>query len=172
MNRDYATGTEQDVIFFVGAEVEHTPAFGMQTLFITGCQTAQEIVQFAEQERCTHLFFGANHSFRPETPSDWEKWDELIILFLDQGYLCSLDIPVTLAEEFLNSPLVEYDNFIPQLRIPLPYISQWNYNTMIKIDDIDFNSTNPGVWCHRLHSLLDEKKFTSWNKYHLDKVLK
>jgi hypothetical protein len=96
----------------------------------------------------------------------------MIKAFLTAGKLCSLDIPISLAEAFLESPLIEYDNFIPQLRVPLPYVKLWNYNTMLKIDDRDFKATNPGVWCHSLHDLLDREKFTDWDKYGLDKVIK
>jgi hypothetical protein len=85
--------------------------------------------------------------------------------------LCTLDIPITLAETFLESGLTEKDNFIPQLRVPIPYIRLWNYNTMLKIDDKDFKASNPGVWCHRLHNLQDEKKFTDWSEYGLDKII-
>ena len=92
--------------------------------------------------------------------------------FLDQGILCSLDLPYSHAEALLESGMIEKDNFIPQIRIPLPYIKQYNYNTMIKLDDKDFNATNPGVWCHRLHNLMDDEKFTDWSKYGLDKVIK
>lgn len=172
MNRDYESGTNDEVIFFVGTEVEHTPAFGMRTLFVTGYQSNYKIINFAEQEDCKHIFFGANHSYHPVTPSEWRVWDELIESFLKLGYLCSLDIPIELAEEFLEGTLIEYDNFIPQLRVPLPFIKQWNYNTMIKIDDRDFKSTNPGVWSHSLHDLMDREKFTDWGKYSLDKILK
>jgi hypothetical protein len=91
---------------------------------------------------------------------------------MKSGKLCSLDIPISLAEAFLESPLIEYENFIPQLRIPLPYVKQWNYNTMLKIDDKGFKATNPGVWCHSLHDLMDRDKFTDWTKYGLDKPVK
>jgi hypothetical protein len=96
----------------------------------------------------------------------------MIKAFLTAGKLCSLDIPISYAEEFLESGLTEYDNFIPQLRIPLPYAKLWNYNTMVKIDDKDFKATNPGVWCHSLHDLMDREKFTDWTKYGSDKVVK
>ena len=95
----------------------------------------------------------------------------MIRYFLDKRITCSLDIPIAEAEIFLESLLVEYDNFIPQLRVPVPYIKQWNYNTMIKIDDRSYNQTNPGVWCHRLHTLMDENKFTDWSEYTNDEVL-
>ena len=38
MKRDYTTGQEQNVDFFTGVEVEHTPAFGLRTLFVVGVQ--------------------------------------------------------------------------------------------------------------------------------------
>jgi hypothetical protein len=96
----------------------------------------------------------------------------MIEFFLNKGYLCSLDIPIALAEEFLENGLNENNNFIPQIRVPVPYIKLWNYNTMIKIDDKDFNATNPGVWSHSLHTLMDRKNFTDWNQYKNDKVIK
>ena len=175
MKRDYESGVSDTPIFFTGVEVEKTPAFGMDTLFVTGVQPCHEI-----QERLgdrTHIFFGANHSFNPGTnfPKDadeWTPWENMITAFLTSGKLCSLDIPITLAEAFLESGLTEYDNFIPQLRIPVPYAKLWNYNTMLKIDDKDFKASNPGVWCHSLHDLMDREKFTDWGKYGLDKVIK
>ena len=52
-----------------------------------------------------------------------------------------------------------------------PYIKQWGYNAMVKIDDKGFNASNPGVWCHSLHDLMDRNKFTPWSKYGLDNIL-
>ena len=34
-----------DVSFFIGTEVEHTPAFGLRTLFVVGLQYPQIILQ-------------------------------------------------------------------------------------------------------------------------------
>jgi len=170
MKRDYSTGTVDDVQFFTGVEVEHTPAHGMKTLFVTGVQDVEGIESLAVEETVEHIFFGANHSFDP-AGSEWDRWEIMITHFLRKGILCSLDIPVSHAEEFLDSCLVEHDNFIPQLRVPLPYIKQWPYNTMIKIDDKDFRASNPGVWSHRLHDLMDSSVFTPWNEYKLDKPL-
>lgn len=177
MNRNYDTGEANDIIFFTGVEVEKTPAFGMKTLFVTGIQLIDTIEAWYNKENCTHIFFGANHSFKPslDLPADvgeWDGWETMIAYFLKKNILCSLDIPISHAEEFLETGLVEYESFIPQLRVPVPYVKQWNYNTMIKIDDKDFRASNPGVWCHSLHDLMDRDKFTDWSKYGLDKVLK
>jgi len=54
----------------------------------------------------------------------------------------------------------------------LPYLQQLGYNATIKIDDKDFKATNPGVWCHNLHDLLDRNKFTSWDQYGKDEIIK
>ena len=41
-----------------------------------------------------------------------------------------------------------------------------------KIDDKDFAATNHGVWCHNLHDLLGRDKFTSWDQYGKDEIIK
>ena len=176
MNRDYDNGTSDSVKIFTGYEVEHTPAFGLKTLFITGIQPVDVIECYFLKEQCEHIFFGANHSFKPglDLPADvadWDAWENMISYFLKKNIMCSLDIPISHAEEFLEAGLVEYENFIPQIRVPIPYIKLWNYNTMLKIDDKDFQASNPGVWCHSLHDLMDRKKFTEWREYGLDTVI-
>jgi len=171
MKRDYTTGTSENVRIFTGIEVEHTPAFGKPTLFVVGLQPPELILSYLSDKDVDHIFFGANHSFNPSGIEDWVEWELFIREFLEKGLLCSLDIPISHAEEFLESGLCEYENFIPQLRIPIPYIKQWNYNTMIKLDDKGYNISNPGVWAHSLHDLMDRSKFTSWDKYKKDEAL-
>jgi hypothetical protein len=170
MKRDYDTGTSEEVIFFTGIEIEHTPAYGKKTLFVTGLQPVEQIA--LNLQGCEHIFFGANHSFRPATYEDWKSWETMLEFFLDRDYLCSLDIPISVSEEFLENGLNERNNFIPQIRVPLPYIKLWNYNTMLKIDDKNFNATNPGVWTHSLHTLMDRNKFTNWSQYKNDTIIK
>jgi hypothetical protein len=167
MNRE----GHDNVDFFNGVEVERTPAFGKKTLFVVGVQPVANIE--AKLIGAEHIFFGANHSFNPRHDDylEWQRWESMIQHFLDKGYLCSLDIPISLAEEFLENGLNESNNFIPQIRISLPYIRLWNYNTMIKLDDKDFDATNPGVWCHKLHSLMSRETFTDWQEYRNDQML-
>ena len=172
MKRDYSTGVEEDINFFVGTEVEHTPAFGMRTLFVTGVQSDAAIQSRALAYKCKHIFFGANHSFNPKDYNEHKAWEDMIMMFLRSEYLCSLDIPLNQVEEFNDGGLNEWDNFIPQIRVPIPYIKLWNYNTMLKIDDKDFKATNPGVWSHSLHTLMDRKNFTDWAQYKNDEIVK
>ncbi len=171
MNRE----GHENVNFFFGTEVEKTPAFGKQTLFVVGVQPVDEIAHHFRFGRnpggIEHIFFGANHSFNPKDNLEWARWEGMIGYFLERGYLCSLDIPVTAVEQFNDSGLCEYNNFIPQIRVSIPYVKLWNYNTMVKIDDNDFDSTNPGVWTHSLHSLMSRETFTSWDEYSKDAPL-
>jgi hypothetical protein len=172
MNRDYTDGVKDDVVFFVGNEVEHTPAYGMKTLFVTGVQRIEDIELQIKNYGIRHIFFGANHSFNPNGYDEHKQWEDMIMYFLGKDYLCSLDIPINQVEEFHESGYCEYDNFIPQIRVPIPYIRLWNYNTMLKIDDKDFKATNPGVWSHSLHTLMDRNKFTDWAQYKNDEIVK
>jgi hypothetical protein len=179
MKRDYNTGVQDDVNFFVGNEIEKTPAYGMKTLFVVGLRDVGTIESslasyqglLSTRGSIRHIFFGANHSYNPVGAEEHREWEDMIVYFLNQGYVCSLDIPVNQVEGFNDSGLNEHNNFIPQIRIPLPYVRLWNYNTMIKIDDKDFNATNPGVWTHSLHKLKDRESFTSWDQYSNDEVI-
>lgn len=169
------------VKFFVGTEVEKTPAHGKRTLFVVGIQPTQEIQDWLDDfasfedsdKHIKHIFFGANHSFHPDSDDhlSWQRWESMIMNFLDKGYMCSLDIPVKCVESFNDSGLCEYNNFVPQIRVSIPYIALWNYNTMLKIDDNDFDATNPGVWTHSLHSLMSRETFTDWDQYNKDSPL-
>ena len=153
MNRE----GHENVDFFFGDEVERTPAFGMRTLFVVGIQSSDDIASNLTRpgfsHRPKHIFFGANHSFDPRTPEEWRDWETMIEFFLKKGYLCTLDIPISAVEQFNDGSLCDYRNFVPQIRVSVPYTKLWNYNTMLKIDDKDFDATNPGVWCHSLHSI-------------------
>lgn len=171
MKRTYKDGEIENATFFTGVEVEHTPAYNKKTLFVVGLQNPEKIETFYHSHSCEHIFFGANHSYNPNENGNWETWEAMITHFLKKDYLCSLDIPLSAVEEFHDTGLCEYDNFIPQIRIPIPYVTLWNYNTMVKIDDRDFKSTNPGVWSHSLHDLMNRQQFTDWSKYGLDNII-
>ena len=165
--------------FFFGNEVEHTPAHGMKTLFVIGYQTIQDIEDILNTQNSyvdsskhvRHIFFGANDSYHPLTSNDIVGWENVIHTFLMRGYWCSLDIPFKYAANFNEGGLCESHQFIPIIKVPVPYIQLWNYNTCLKIDDKDFADTNPGVWVHRLHNIMDPQQFTDWGQYSNDKVI-
>lgn len=160
--------------FFYAREVEHTPMHGQPTLFVVGYHQ-QEAIEDALAKgtfETRHIFFGANDSYQPTTPAEHTAWENVIATFLTRGYWCSLDIAFKHVEEFHEGGLCEYDRFIPIIKVPVPHIRLWNYNTCVKIDDNDFAATNPGVWVHSLHDLMSKDKFTDWSQYSQDQVIK
>ena len=168
MNRE----GHDDTKFFYGTEVEHTPAFGMPTLFVVGRQEQEWIGHHLNGQG--HIYFGANQSFpniRSNDAVQWERWENMILPFLETEYLCTLDIDVSCVEGLVESRLVEYRNFIPMISVKLPYIRQLGYNATLKLDDKDFAATNPGVWCHSIHDLQNWDHFTDWSKYTKDETL-
>jgi hypothetical protein len=167
--------------FFVGTEIEHTPVHGHRTMFVVGVHDPVQIEwQIGEVDRkskhpITHVYFGANMSFPNPEVNDadtWGVWERMIQAMLERGYWCTLDLDVTSAEGLLESGLVEHHKFIPMISVKLPYLTQLGYNATIKLDDKDFAATNAGVWCHSLHDLMDRSKFTSWDQYTKDEIVK
>ena len=165
-----------DVSFFIGTEVEHTPAFGLRTLFVVGLQDPQIVLQEFDNNDCEHIYFGANQSFPPLDRDDgevWREWEYMVRTCLEKlSNYCTLDLDHAQAEGLLESALVEFDNFIPMISVKLPYIRQFGYNATLKIDDRDFAATNPGVWCHNLHDLQNRRVFTEWARYTKDEVIR
>ena len=168
MNRPEHDG----VNFFTGTEVEHTPAYGMRTLFVIGVHPNAKVYEQLE-DGITHIYFGANMSFpnlKANDGAEWAKWETMIYHFLDLGYWCTLDVDISCVEGLLESGLCEHNRFIPMISAKLPYIQLLGYNATIKLDDKDFAATNPGVWCHSIHNLKDRMVFTDWSKYTKDEV--
>jgi hypothetical protein len=161
----------EEVKFFQGKEVEHTPAFGKQTLFVVGIQPLADIA--LNLHGADHIYFGANMSFPNPAINDpvWNDWENMIRPFLEKGYTCTLDIDAKCVEGLLEGCLCEHHNFIPMISVKLPYLQQLGYNATIKLDDKDFAATNPGVWCHSVHNLMDRKVFTDWSSYTKDETL-
>lgn len=164
-----------NVKFFVGQEVEHTVAFGMPTLFVVGVQDIDEIQSHLDSKNIHHIYFGANQSFprlRYDDANGWRTWENMIMPFLMRGYWCTLDIDVSCVSGLTEGPLCENSTFIPMISVKVPYVRQLGYNAVLKIDDTDFNHSNPGVWCHNLHDLQNRSTFTDWSKYKQDVVIK
>lgn len=172
MKRPYTSGDASDAVMFHGTEVEQTPAFGKLTLFVVGLQPVEHIA--LNLNGAEHIYFGANMSFPNPHINDgtvWCPWETMIKFFLDKGYMCTLDVDVACVEGLAESGLCEYHNFIPMISVKLPYIQQLGYNATIKLDDKDFDSTNPGVWCHSVHELQNRRNFTDWSKYTKDQII-
>ena len=160
--------------FFVGTEVEHTPARGQKTLFVVGLADIYDIESQARANNCTHIYFGANHSFpliASNNAAIWSTWESMIKAALRARFWCTLDIDVSCVTGLHESGLTEFRRFIPMVSVKLPYLQLLGYNATIKLDDTDFDHSNPGVWCHRLHQLMNPDRFTAWSEYEQDTSL-
>ena len=171
MQRDYATGSAEAITYFTGVEIEKTPAYGLQTLFVVGVRPLEEITDIVTQRRCDHVYLGANQSFDGKDINDWDK---MIRGLLGLGFMVTLDFDSWYCYTLRNwlAPLNEFDNFIAQISVKIPHISKYNDNATVKIDDIDFNATNRGVWCHSLNELQEDSVMTKWAFYGNDKIIK
>lgn len=172
MNRPEHEGSS----FFTGFEVEQTPAKNEYTLFVIGLQPVKEIEKQLAifGDKITHIYFGANMSFpdiNANNGVEWAKWENMIYHFLDRHYWCTLDVDISCIDGIIKTGLCDHYKFIPMISAKLPHVQQLGYNATIKLDDKDFKATNPGVWCHSVHNLLDRSKFTSWDKYSKDEVI-
>ena len=165
------TEERQDVIYFIGTEVEHTAMYGEKTLFVVGVQPYEEIAKRADEHNIKHLYFGTSQSFTPKDSDDYIAWEEMIIPLLKKGYWCTLDFDVAYAEGVLESGFDEYNTFISMISVKLPYIRQFNYNSTLKIDDTTWGASNTGVWCHSLHELQKRSVYTDWKDYVGDTVI-
>ena len=163
--------------FFTGTEVENSPAKGMKTLFVVGIQPVDRILEIAVQNNIKHIYLGANMSMHELANDDsftWSQWDAMGEGLLEDEYISYITVDVTASQVqgFLESVMSENNRVIPMISVTLPYTKLLNYNTTIKIDDKDFNATNPGVWCHSLHSLMSKETFTPWHAYVGDNPVK
>ena len=165
-----------NVVFFVGPEVEHTPAFSKKTLFVVGFQNTATIEKHAKEHKTPHIFLGANHSFDAQhnTAHFAKTWNDQITYLLDKGYWVTLDYPahqhqVVLA--MLNPGIWQSRIFVPLLSVRIPHVETSSPNLTVKIDDVDFKSTNPGVWCMHFREVTDSNRFTDWVEYGTDFVI-
>ena len=162
MNNTEYNNIINEVDFFHGIEVQNTPTFGLNTLFVVGIQEVDVIIDNAIHYNCDAIYFGKNQSFNAASVEEWNVWENMIRNVLDHPnqFWCSLDIDSNYILELHESGLTENHRFIPVISVKLPYIELLNYNTVLKFDDIDFDKTNAGIWCHRLHDIMDTNKFT------------
>ena len=173
MKRHYNTvSSADDVIYFVGPEVEKTLMYGQPTLFKVGERPYEEILDMVKKaedltnQTISHIYFTANQSFN--SIEDWNTVDKL----LADGFYVTIDGPLKGICENLNRFQTDNEKLIMMLSIELPNISDLHSkNTYLKLDDVTFYYSNSGVWVNNFSKLLDENNFTSWEEYKQDLIL-
>tara|TARA_A200000159_G_scaffold36630_1_gene33019 strand:+ start:3884 stop:4432 length:549 start_codon:yes stop_codon:yes gene_type:complete len=181
MKRDYHSSNKKNniqegITYFQGVEIEHTPAYGMDTLFVVGMQDPEEVIGIATRKNVQHIYLGANQSFDLSDNEDIlkeeeEAWDNLVKTLCEEGFWVTLDFEHEYLEWIQEAGYTEHNKFIPMISVKVPYIEQLGYNACIKIDDKDFNATNKGVWTHKVYDLMDRDRFTQWDQYKSDKII-
>jgi len=148
--------------YFTGIEVEHTAMHGEETLFVVGVQDPSDIIFEASKLDVKHVYLGANKSFHMV-----DEWEHMVDALLSEGLWVTLDYPVRFHNFIMRSMgnHMRSRRFIPMISVELPNIEIYNYNTTLKLDDLDIDHSNPGIWCHPLHDLMDRSVFNDWDAY-------
>jgi hypothetical protein len=158
---------DKNVVFLMGPEVEHTPAYSKKTLFVVGKPGVDQILQVANKNKTPHIRLGFDRSFTVNSDGAG-YWDKTVTRLLDTGFWVTLEYPADNHEDvkqLLNAGIWQSRIFVPLLSYKVPSVSSSSPNLTIKLDDSKFGSTNPGVWCMHHTAVTDSNRFTDWQDY-------
>lgn len=171
MERHYINGffADDEVKTFIGTEIEHTPAYGLRTLFLARNDlTTDEILELCVMNECEAIYYGANRKYMHNHALQLAQ----IHKFLADGYYVTVDyqyeIHKAVKQKF--STVWSHPKFIPFCSIIFPN-SEEDTQLCFKIDDVDFNKTNPGVWSSTMKKFKEQSGFTGWDEYKSDEPL-
>ena len=175
MKRD--VGVQGDTKYFIGNEVEKTPALHMKTLFVNGMLDADDVLANAKYNGIDHVYLGANQSFWLDdkdasgvaTPEQFRGWNNLFNKLREAGLWITLDYDLKYHSWVLEQDFNKYDKFISMISAKLPNINQLNRHARLKLDDRDFKYSNEGVWVHPIRQLKTQERITTWDEYKDDK---
>ncbi len=169
MLRDYKNGIFDNVKLFSGKEIEHTPAFGLQTLFLARNDlTLAQIEEQALMASAEAIYYGANRTYMHNHGMQLAQ----ILQLLDKNYFVTVDYPYTLHEDVKEkfSSCWKHPKFIPFCSIIFPHTED-DTQLCIKVDDVDFNKTNPGVWTMSMENYKQSAGHTKWDEYKKDEPM-
>lgn len=181
--KEFERAGHEGVTFFVGPEIEQSPAFGKKTLFVVGLQDTAIVEKHANDNQIKHIFLTANRSFDTVELKDGvyvvgntlaSDWAKQIAYLLNRNFMVSIDYPAhkhVMLLAILDQSIWQSRNFVPILSVAVPHVTTSSPNLTIKIDDINFKATNPGVWCMNYTEVTDSNRFTSWSEYADDMVI-
>jgi hypothetical protein len=172
MHRDYATGHFDNTLVkvFTGIEIEHTMAYGKRTLFLaTNELHTDEVLELATLNGCEAVYYGANRTFQYTIGTHVFQIKKL----LDNGYYVTIDYPYADHEEVKKRFALIWNEpkFIPFCSI-IFRDSDDDKQLHIKIDDVTFRHSNPGVWTMSMRDFKDKAGFTDWGQYGKDEIIK
>ena len=169
MKRTYKSGIKNNVKVFSGLEIEHTPAYGKQTLFLARNDlTFDQIQELAVLSNAEAIYYGANRSY---IHSYFQQVLQ-VIKFIEHGYYVTVDYPFELHQMVSQKYALtwKHEKFIPFCSIIMPD-SEEDTSLCFKIDDVDFNKTNPGVWTMSMKNFKSKAGYTVWDDYKKDEPI-
>ena len=164
MKRDYESGVADSAAFFVGTEIENSYFYGLRTLFVVGYQDTARVISYASEESCSHVYLGANHSTNNGLLAHLLTQSKKL---LDTGHKVTLDMDIKDYPWVEQQEVLDHPNFCLMLSCKVPNIK--DRKVCLKLDDIDFKATNPGVWVFRNEKL--RTTYNDWSEYGKDKIL-
>jgi hypothetical protein len=172
MHRDYNSGHfgNESVKAFTGLEIEHTLAYGKQTLFLaTNEFDTEQVLELATLHGCEAVYYGANRTFQYNIGTHVFQMKKL----LDNGYYVTIDYPYADHEEVKKRFALIWNEpkFIPFCSIIFKD-SDDDKQLHFKIDDVTFRHSNPGVWTMGMKKFKDKSGFTDWDQYSKDEIIK
>ena len=107
MERDYKTGKSNSVGVFSGVEVEHTPAFGKQTLFLARNDlTFEQIKNMAESVKAEAIYYGANRTYMHNHGMQLTQMKK----FIEDGYYVTVDYDYSIHKEVKEKFKILWNN--------------------------------------------------------------
>jgi hypothetical protein len=91
---------------------------------------------------------------------------------LNDGYYVTIDYQYNIHDEVKKrySAVWQHEKFIPFCSIVFENTEE-DTRMCFKIDDVDFNKTNPGVWTMSMNHFKQSSGFTSWKEYTQDEPI-
>ena len=169
MIRDYTIGVSENVKVFSGKEVEHTPAYGLQTLFLARNDlTYDQIKELCVKVDAEAVYFGANRCFVNNLATQPMQVNRL----LNDGYYVTIDYQYAIHNEVKKrySAVWQHEKFIPFCSVIFENSEEDN-KLCFKIDDVDFNTSNKGVWTMNMEDFKKQAGYTTWDEYKQDKPI-
>ena len=169
MQRDYTTGYKEDVKVFSGLEIEHTLAYGKQTLFLARNDlTFDQIISLAVASDAEAIYFGATRTYMHNHAMQVAQIHQLI----DRGYWVTVDYPYELpglvSKKFATC--WKDEKLIPFCSIIFP-CTEDDKQLCVKVDDVDVNKTNTGVWSMSMADFKGKAGYTKWDQYKQDEPI-
>jgi hypothetical protein len=171
MKRTYDVGVSSEVNIFIGNEVESSKAYELKTLFIVP-ENIVDIIEVIKkyEDQVEHIYLNANHTIIESDVLAGKYYD--VLNYIEQ----SDKIKHVTLEIFFYEPthlelLHAYPKLLLNISIQIPRVDKISSRIAIKIDDVDFDATNAGVWTSRVDDLLNKKmRFTPWISYTKDEI--